>query len=114
MKFLPLMLLALLFSGCSSLQRIDSFVPPITAAEIHYARAGKFSNTEITVKNLRTEGDLVKAEEITLRHNNAWVPKFDVTVRGYQRAVKPEARGQMPDGRSQTSELITVPAAPLR
>lgn len=81
------MFLLSLLAGCVS--KLESLVPPITAAKLNYSRQGKFSSTTIDVSNLRVEGDKVKAEKIEIHTNNPWITNASLTVEGYERTVKP-------------------------
>lgn len=87
LQLLLVMLLASLFAGCAA-NRIDGFVPPITAQKLNYTRTGKFSSTTVEIEGLRREGDKVRAEKLVIQHNNAWVPNVKIEAEGYERTVK--------------------------
>lgn len=72
-------------SGCSTIGRqLDQF--PVGAAdEVAYTRTGKFSSTTIHVKGYLNTGVATNADEITVRHSNAWMPNLEFVAKGYRR-----------------------------
>jgi hypothetical protein len=90
-RLITLMIIASLFAGCAS--KIDGFVPPITAQKLNYTRTGKFSSTTVQLEGLRREGDKVKADKLTVRHSNAWIPNVEITAEGYERTIQPDEAG---------------------
>lgn len=115
---LALVLSAFLLGGCASITRqLDQF-PAANAETVHYTRTGKFSSTTITVKGYSNDGHETRADELTVRHSNAWMPNLEFVAKGYRRVhhaanetpAPPHGSGQMSTGGHLTPE--TPPAAP--
>lgn len=79
------MILASLFSGCATL--IDEHLPNGKAANVRYTRTGKFSSTTIEAVNFEKSAERVKADRLTFKHANAWMPNVELTAEGYEREV---------------------------
>lgn len=86
-RLLLAMILASLFSGCAN---VDKMIPAITAAQLNYTRTGKFSTTTVEAKNLKRETGTLTADEISIRHSNAWMPNVEIKVTGYVRQLNAE------------------------
>jgi len=82
MKRLLAIFAALALSGCAS---IDKYIPAVTAQSIDYTRTGKFSSTTVRAEGLITDAQKVKADKVSIRHNNAWVPNVTIDLVGYER-----------------------------
>lgn len=80
------MILASFFAGCAN--RIDGFVPPVTAQKLNYTRTGKFSSTTVNVEGLRRDGEKIHADKVVIRHSNAWIPNVEITAEGYERTLQ--------------------------
>lgn len=78
--------LCLFFSGCAT--ALDSLLPEGQAATVHYTRTGKFSSTTILAENFVKTTTQVKADRISVKHSNAWIPNIEVTATGYTRQVE--------------------------
>lgn len=83
-------LAGLLFGGCQTGLALEKLVPDVSAAELSYERTGKFSNTQVHIVGLVSEPARVTAEQVEIRHSNAWMPKLELRVREYER-LKPAA-----------------------
>jgi hypothetical protein len=84
MKKLLLISLCILFTGCASYK-----LPPISADEINYSRKDPAGGTTITAKNVRVDGDTLKAEEAT------WVTTYpmvsiNVSVKNFEQKSAPQ------------------------
>jgi hypothetical protein len=116
---LALALAAFLLGGCASITRqLDQF-PAANAETVHYTRTGKFSSTTITVKGYSNDGRETRADELTVRHSNAWMPNLEFVAKGYRRihapspaASTPAEAPNVPPAAPAAPTLTAAPAAP--
>lgn len=114
---LALVLSAFLLGGCASITRqLDQF-PAANAETVHYTRTGKFSSTTITVKGYSNDGHETRADELTVRHSNAWMPNLEFVAKGYRRVhhaaiAPPVVPAESPPAAPAAPTLSASPAAP--
>ena len=90
MKIVVLVLAAAILSGCASLSGdLKQAIPDGTWKEVNGTITGKFSATKISATGVTKRGDLLTAEELHVRHSNAWVPMIEFDAIGYKELPKP-------------------------
>ncbi len=82
---LTLLLLALLLGGCAS---FDQHLPDGKASKVRYTRTGKFSSTTIEADAFEKTETHVRAQRLSVRHSNAWIPNVEITALDYERVRK--------------------------
>lgn len=91
------------FSGCQHAARVADAIPEGKADSLRYTRTGKFSSTTVEATAWEKTDATVKAEQLHVRHSNAWMPNVEIELKGYERTRKPET----------SAEGVTAGASPL-